>query len=311
MLFSIIIPIYNAERNLRCCLDSVVGQKERDFELLLIDDGSKDNSGKICDDYADNYDYIRVIHKSNEGVSVARNTGIEHSRGKYLVFIDSDDYIADDYLSNFKNKMLSPNPDVIVNTRYFIVDENEIIREEAYRISGKNIKATEMMELLLARDYPSALWMSAYSRELLIAHKLDEKIHFYEDLDFQISLVDSVDRIELNDVPGYYYRNGSTTHSKFTDRTISCYRLIDKLKDKKISPSSISILDAEFVISNALIGAQDRSEHKSLDMVLHTRAKELMKNKAIIKQREDLYKWIRIISISPSWFYMLYRIKHR
>ena len=311
MLFSIIIPIYNAERNLRKCLNSVVGQREDDFELLLIDDGSKDNSGKICDEYVNKYDNIRVIHKKNEGVSIARNIGIECAQGQYLVFIDSDDYIADDYLVNIKKKIISSDPDIIVNSSYFVVDENEQIKTENYRIYGKEVKAEKMLGWLLSRDYPSALWMSTYSRELLMTHKLDENIHFYEDLDFQISLVDSIHQIEVNDDPGYYYRNVSTTHSKFTERTISCYRLIDKLEDKSIPQSKIYILDAEFIISNALIGAQDRSKHKSLDSVLKTRAKVLMKNKAIIKQRKDLYKWILMISISPSLFYMLYRIKHR
>lgn len=98
---SIIIPVFNVDRFLKRCIESILAQTYIDFELLLIDDGSTDNSGKICDYFADIDQRIRVFHKKNEGVSIARNTGIKYCTGEYITFIDSDDYITSNYLESF------------------------------------------------------------------------------------------------------------------------------------------------------------------------------------------------------------------
>ncbi len=92
-LVSVIIPVYNAEKYLRECLDSVLTQTFEGFELLLINDGSTDNSGSICEEYAKSDSRVVVFHKKNNGVSAARNTGIDKSNGKFIVFVDSDDYV--------------------------------------------------------------------------------------------------------------------------------------------------------------------------------------------------------------------------
>lgn len=96
---SVIVPVYNAEKFLNQCIDSILTQDFSDFELLLIDDGSKDKSGKICDAYAQKDRRVKVFHKENEGVSAARNLGIDNAKGEYIAFIDSDDYIDADYFS--------------------------------------------------------------------------------------------------------------------------------------------------------------------------------------------------------------------
>ncbi|EME8139564.1 glycosyltransferase, partial [Enterococcus faecium] len=93
---SIIVPIYNVEQYLRKCVDSILAQTFTDFEVILVDDGSPDNSGAICDEYAKLDSRVRVIHKENGGLSDARNAGIEIAKGKYLGFVDSDDFIDKD-----------------------------------------------------------------------------------------------------------------------------------------------------------------------------------------------------------------------
>ena len=101
-MISIIIPVYNVEKYLAKCIDSILNQAFTDWELILIDDGSVDQSGKICDEYACKDNRIKVTHKKNEGVSKARNTGITLAKGEYICFIDSDDWIDVNYLQNFK-----------------------------------------------------------------------------------------------------------------------------------------------------------------------------------------------------------------
>ena len=94
MLISIIVPVYNVENYLKECIDSILRQEFRDYEIILVDDGSKDDSGKICDEYGKKYSFISVIHKKNGGLSDARNFGLKIAKGEYILFIDSDDYIA-------------------------------------------------------------------------------------------------------------------------------------------------------------------------------------------------------------------------
>ena len=95
---SIIVPVYNAEKYLRQCMDSILNQSFQDFELLLIDDGSKDDSGIICDEYAKKDKRISVWHQENQGVSVARNVGLEHAQGEWIYFPDSDDIVVENAL---------------------------------------------------------------------------------------------------------------------------------------------------------------------------------------------------------------------
>ena len=90
-LLTVVIPVYNVERYLKRCIESVLAQEWKDYEILLVDDGSTDHSPQICDDYVKDYDFISVIHKENGGLSEARNTGISHAKGEYVYFPDSDD----------------------------------------------------------------------------------------------------------------------------------------------------------------------------------------------------------------------------
>lgn len=109
-MISIIVPVYNAEKTLRECVDSILCQGYRDFELLLIDDGSKDSSPLICDEYAIKDDRVMAFHQLNRGVSSARNFGIEHAKGEWITFIDADDYIKQGYL----NDVCKRNEDIII-----------------------------------------------------------------------------------------------------------------------------------------------------------------------------------------------------
>ena len=96
---SIIVPVYNSEKYLGACIDSILSQSFRDIELILVDDGSRDSSPRICDDYAQKDGRVKVIHKANGGVSAARNDGLDIAKGEYVTFIDSDDWVEREFLS--------------------------------------------------------------------------------------------------------------------------------------------------------------------------------------------------------------------
>ncbi len=110
---SVIVPVYNSEQHLPRCIDSILGQTFTDFELLLIDDGSKDNSDRICDEYAVKDSRVRVFHKENGGVSSARNLGLDNAQGEWIIFIDSDDWISESMLHDMHEKATSEKSDIV------------------------------------------------------------------------------------------------------------------------------------------------------------------------------------------------------
>ena len=116
MILSIIVPVYNTEKYLRECLDSILNQTMTDFELILVDDGSKDASGRICDEYAGKDGRIRVIHKQNEGACMARKAGVETACGEFVAFVDSDDWVGEKYLESF---LYHSDADIVVMDGYF------------------------------------------------------------------------------------------------------------------------------------------------------------------------------------------------
>lgn len=122
---SIIIPVYNAEKYLRECLDSVLAQTFQDFEVLLINDGSTDNSGQICDEYAEKDKRIKVFHKENGGVSAARNLGIENAKGEWITFVDSDDFIGENFLWDL-HACLDANSDFVITNCSLIYESGNV-----------------------------------------------------------------------------------------------------------------------------------------------------------------------------------------
>ena len=122
---SIIVPVYQVEKYLRQCIDSILAQTFTDFELILVDDGSKDRSGTICDEYAGIDGRVRVIHKENGGLSDARNTGLERAVGKYFMFVDSDDYIASTMVEHLYNSIQSERADIAICNFCHVFDKKE------------------------------------------------------------------------------------------------------------------------------------------------------------------------------------------
>ena len=127
---SIIVPVYKVEKYLAKCVDSIIAQTYENIEIILVDDGSPDNSGVICDQYKDKDERIKVIHQKNMGLSGARNTGIDNSTGDYLMFIDSDDYIDPEMVSYLANKLETENADIAVCDYYDVVGDE--IRTNSY-----------------------------------------------------------------------------------------------------------------------------------------------------------------------------------
>lgn len=136
---SVIIPVYNGEEHLNKCIDSVLLQTETDIEIILVNDGSTDNSGRICDEYAKKDKRIRVIHQENAGVSVARNNGISAATGEYIGFVDSDDWVDADMYESLLREAESNNADVVMCDATTIYENGEIQADTITQLSGNKI----------------------------------------------------------------------------------------------------------------------------------------------------------------------------
>lgn len=220
-LISIIVPIYSVEKYLHKCVDSIINQTYQNLEIILVDDGSPDKCGEICDEYEKKDSRIKVIHKENGGLSDARNAGIDAAKGEYLAFIDSDDYIALNMIETLHNSISKDKSDLaLCDFMYVYEDYNEI---EKIKISSpiKN-------ELISGRDALKKLvesknWYYVIAVNKLYRKKLFENIRFpkgkqHEDEFVVHRIFDKCNRISCIEKPMYFYvqRSFSIMNSSYS-----------------------------------------------------------------------------------------------
>jgi len=204
---SVIVPVYNMEKRLNKCLDSLVNQTYKDIEIIVINDGSKDNSLDIIKSYHD--DRIKLIDQENQGISIARNNGISISTGEYLCFLDSDDYFELDAIEKFVNKITSDNSDIVVCDYYMFDDNNRKIMNVGYpELFGGSLYDNPNM----IRDIDYGPCNKIYKKELFkdIMFPINTK---YEDFEAILKVFSKAKKITKLDDPVYDYyinQNGET-----------------------------------------------------------------------------------------------------
>lgn len=164
---SIIIPVYNVEKHIDNCLKSLIDNSLDSYEIILVDDGSTDNCPSICDDYARKYDYVNVVHKKNGSAASARNAGLEIARGDYITFLDSDDYVDDEYIG-YLYRELKNNSDIFVlpfYIDYLDVDNNSSTSNESNELI--NVSAEDAVRFLEEKSIFNMVWNKVYSKALL------------------------------------------------------------------------------------------------------------------------------------------------
>lgn len=209
-LLSVIVPVYNVERYIKQSIDSVLAQNFDDFELILVDDGSTDNSGDICDFYAKKDMRIKVIHQKNSGVSNARNKGLEVAKGKWITFIDSDDWIDPDYFKDFDFDN-NENYDLLVQGLKYIED---VTRKEKKRITFPNdkISVPDINQKFKNYNFLSfgVTVCKCYLRDVIDQFNIrfDELIDYHEDHLFFFNYLLKIKTIRTIDSCSYNYRSG-------------------------------------------------------------------------------------------------------
>lgn len=217
MKISIVVPVYNVEKYLEACVDSLLQQTVPAYEIILVDDGSKDSSGKICDDYAAKYPQVKAVHKENAGLGMARNTGLDHVTGDYVVFIDSDDFCQKDLVEQLSVIVEKTGCDTC-KTSFDRVDlEGNFLHAETVEpgdFTGEQVQKELLPRLLGSApdkkdSVPMSVCCTMYSMTVIREHNIrfvSEREWISEDIIFNIAYYAKAQHVVLSKYIGYHYR---------------------------------------------------------------------------------------------------------
>lgn len=260
---SIIVPVYNVEKYIHSCIKSLINQTLTEIEIILIDDGSTDSSGRICDQYADQYENIVVFHQENAGLGMARNEGLRLAKGSYIGFVDSDDFVSNDMFELLYNNIISLNADAsyCLCQRFSNEDEINITKQSSNESKIVVYKGKEVSDYLLSRigtepgnkkdiSYPTGVVFGIYSKKLIDKYSISfvsERNFISEDMIFNIDFISKCTVVIHSNQKKYYYRYNnnsltSTYKSERFEQNIIMYkelrrRLLYIFPDKKIEDS--------------------------------------------------------------------------
>lgn len=237
-LVSVIVPVYNVEQYLNTCINSIIHQTYLNIEIILVDDGSTDKSGELCDEFASKDSRVRAIHKSNGGLSDARNEGIQASNGKYLIFIDSDDVIDETLVGFLYNLIIGTRASIGVSDLLHCYPEHEVIYEKANKTVIFD-KEDAICELLYQKSFLVSACSKIFPREYF------KDICFpigmiFEDSAVMYKLFDQADKVAYSNAKlyGYFHRKESITTNKFTIKNCDILNICKEIelyfKDRNI-----------------------------------------------------------------------------
>lgn len=319
---SVIVPIYNVEKYLHKCIDSILNQTLKNIEIILVNDGSTDNCGKIIDEYAKKDERIIVIHKENEGQSSARNKGLDIARGEYIGFVDSDDWLHHDMYENLYNAINESNADLCICGReaysedgilgYQIKLENELIDLNEYDIR-------EYISSKLFYKHTVVVWNKIYKKEVIKNNNIRfEDVSYVgsEDALFNYQYLLIAKKIKSIDKIGYSQlsRNGSTAttyKSGYMLRTanmIECMYNYSKQVDKLYIYNNVSMLFLLFFYQWNISNIKSRKNQDKLlldELKLASNNDLFMKCINRISINNDINKYMQIMGFNKSGIYYI------
>lgn len=251
-MFSIIIPVYNAEKTLRRCLDSLLDQDVSQAEIILIDDGSKDSSLKICQEYTNKYSSVFLFSQSNNGVSSARNNGLERANGEYVLFVDSDDSVSHDYLKEIERKVLETRCDFLLfgskngdNTNSFCPNPVDL---------DDRIKTAQLLSTYMKAGKLGTVWGKVFRNEIIARNNLrfPEQLTIAEDLTFIVKYLMNIKNVSaIPEILYYVDTNNQNSLSRKIRKDLyrqlrdASLTMIEEVKSAEISEQQKRIyLDA-------------------------------------------------------------------
>lgn len=306
MRFSIILPIYNVEKYLEECVDSILKQTFRDYEIILVDDGSTDGSPELCDKLAETDERIRVLHKKNGGLSDARNAGTDNAIGDYIIYIDSDDFIiGNDFLEKISQKS-NMSPDLIFYKYKKFFDQENRFDDCSYSYKTaieKTNYADKITALVKSDAFYGMAWIKAIKREVIVNNNIAFEVGLLgEDMEWNYHIIFNSKSIEFIDEPfiAYRQRSGSITATHKLKNLTDFIYVLEKWSE------CIKNDTTDEVLKIALFGSL--AKYYSNLLVVYCRLKDSKKKKYKIKIKK--LDWLLKYGMSrrPQTIAKIYRI---
>ena len=301
---SIIVPVYNVEKYLDRCIYSLLSQSLKEIEIILVDDASPDKCPILCDDYASQYQNIRVIHKQNAGLGWARNSGIDVARGEYICFVDSDDFIESDMLERLYNECIVQKLDVIYSE--FNVDDypgyRVVLHPERLYQGSQEIEELQLDMIGAEPEYKSSVKFEPsackglYSMRVIREHNihfLSEREYISEDLLFNLHILKSSNRVKTVPWQFYHYclNESSLTHIYRTDRWKMNLIMLETIKSyipdfNKIEELNLRLSRTAMAYARMSIGIESRRKEVEIWTKVKN-IKEMLSNPIFVNQIVD------------------------
>lgn len=312
-LISVIIPCYNIEKYISKTIDSILNQKFNNFEIILVDDGSIDNTGKILDEYLKKDNRIKVIHKKNEGVAIARNTGLLESNGEYIYFLDGDDYISTSYFEDMSKVILKNNLEIIISPYYIEKNNKKFLLIS--NIKEKYYNRDFILKNLFTRKIcKAAIGTSLIKKEIIVKNNIffNEKLSYSEDYHFIIRVFFKTRNFYYTNKPYFTYvqRKGSAINSKINLKRLDTLKaLVDlendlNIEDKILKNYFYLFYAISFIGNINVLSKQKNLAEENLKLYLKELSlysKQLNKLKFIFEKEYFIYKMLTIIYLcSPK-----------
>ncbi|MGN1268872.1 MAG: glycosyltransferase family 2 protein [Candidatus Aphodocola sp.] len=239
--YSFIVPVYNTSKYLKKCLDSLVKQTFKDFEIIIVNDGSTDNSSNIISKYQDTYKNIKVVNQKNEGLSMARNNGVKEANGEYLIFIDSDDYVEKNLLKEVDKEI--KDAEVL---RYQVISEDEDgsnkidFNEEAFDM----VNGYQAFKYLSNYHFVEPAWCYAFKKDYYVNNKFSfKKDVYHEDFGLIPYVIYKARKVKSINYLGYHYvqRNGSIMNNNDYKKTVKkAFDMLEQYKTLRLFAKNIN-----------------------------------------------------------------------
>lgn len=296
---SVIVPVYEAEKYLNECIESILNQTFSDLELILVDDGSTDRSGEICDAYKKQDARVRVLHKKNGGVSSARNTGIELSRGTYLTFVDSDDYLTTGALEKLYMDIITYEADI---SCCLMCSDSEVGRGSLQNGIFEIWKSKDaLIKSLEDNHFTYSSCAKLYRKDFLGDIRFDEGRKIHEDSYFVFCCFYEEPTVVVNNVGIYHYRNNneSASHAEFSEKFFDILYFADKKRNKVIT----NYPEYRDYVNNMIVKANLAMLHCFCEAKRRQYKKEI---RECIKRVKSLKKYfIPAVPGDKKWFWIV------
>lgn len=220
-LVSVIVPIYKVEKYLKACIDSILVQSYKNYEVILVDDGSPDHSGEICDDYKEQFDCIKVIHQNNQGVSAARNNGVVASKGDFITFIDPDDIVTKDYIEYLMSLILKYHAQISVGGSIYQYEGKDIKTPKAETMNAFYEPSEALSRMNYVIGFGTVAWAKMYKRSLVEANPYPIGKR-YEDIATTYKIIGDSTGVAFGNKQIYiwFQRPNSFMHNAFDERQL-------------------------------------------------------------------------------------------